>query len=520
LKRKSNLTNPSVQSHQKILSQEAFHNLIASLKSRGKRIAHCHGAFDLVHPGHIHYLQTAKEQADILVVTVIADAYVDKGPGRPVYNQRLRAEMLAALEAVDYVTIVESNSAAEAIRSIQPNVYVKGIKDQSDDAAIPFELDIDEQAAIESVGARIHLVEDTLFSSTSLLNAYFSVYPPETDAYLRSFRSQYSPDEVIAYLESLRGLKVLVVGDAIIDEYHFCRPYGMASKSTGLAAQFIESEKYAGGSLAVANHIAGFCDTVDLVTVLGNQESHEEFIRGHLKPNIRPTFFFRDDSPTVIKRRYVRPFLTLKLFEISFFNDRPLPEEVDNQLIDYLHSVLTDYDLVLVCDFGHGMLYGKSVDLLSREARFMALNVQLNSANYGFNVVAKYPHADYVCIDEEETRMATRARYGPLENLFEQIMDKLDCQTMTVTRGHNGSTTCRQGEGYTSSPVLSQGVVDPIGAGDAYLAITSLCACECYPLDIIGFIGNAVGALAVRIVGNKSSVEPAELYRFIRGVMK
>jgi rfaE bifunctional protein nucleotidyltransferase chain/domain len=99
---------------------------ITNLKAEGKCIVQCHGVFDLVHPGHIRLLEAAKQEGDVLVVTVTPDKYVNKGPGRPVFNQRLRAETLAALQCVDFVAINEWPTAIETIRLLKPDVYVKG----------------------------------------------------------------------------------------------------------------------------------------------------------------------------------------------------------------------------------------------------------------------------------------------------------------------------------------------------------------------------------------------------------
>ncbi|HAM57093.1 MAG TPA: cytidyltransferase, partial [Candidatus Rokubacteria bacterium] len=74
-----------------------------ALRAQGKRVVQCHGVFDLLHPGHIRHFEAARAEGDVLVVTVTPDRFVNKGPGRPVFNQRLRAESIAALQSVDYV---------------------------------------------------------------------------------------------------------------------------------------------------------------------------------------------------------------------------------------------------------------------------------------------------------------------------------------------------------------------------------------------------------------------------------
>ena len=110
----------------KIVPLAALAKLVSGHKSQGKRLVHCHGVFDLVHPGHIRHLEEAKRQGDVLAVTVTPDEYVNKGPGRPVFNQRLRSESVAALQCVDYVAINEWPTAVETVRLLRPDVYVKG----------------------------------------------------------------------------------------------------------------------------------------------------------------------------------------------------------------------------------------------------------------------------------------------------------------------------------------------------------------------------------------------------------
>jgi len=82
--------------YQKIKTLDELADIIQELKSKGHTIVHCHGGFDLLHPGHIRHFESVKRQGDILIVTVTPDEYVGKGPGRPVFNQRLRAESIAA----------------------------------------------------------------------------------------------------------------------------------------------------------------------------------------------------------------------------------------------------------------------------------------------------------------------------------------------------------------------------------------------------------------------------------------
>lgn len=155
----------------KILELEELAEKLRSLKSEGKRIVHCHGCFDLMHIGHIKYFQAAKKMGDILVVTVTADVYVDKGPNRPVFDQNLRAESIAALECVDYVAINKWSTAEETLRLLRPHIYVKGQEFKKlEDKTGKIQR---EYKVIQEIGAELRFTNEIVFSSTELLNKYF-----------------------------------------------------------------------------------------------------------------------------------------------------------------------------------------------------------------------------------------------------------------------------------------------------------------------------------------------------------
>ena len=155
----------------KILGLEEIARRVEKLKSEGRKVVLCHGCFDLMHPGHIKYFQAAKKMGDCLVVTVTPDIYVDKGPGRPVFNQALRADSIAALECVDFVAVNKWPTAVETLRLIRPTYYVKGeefekLEDKTGKIQKEFEV-------VREVGAEMRFTHEIVFSSTELLNHYF-----------------------------------------------------------------------------------------------------------------------------------------------------------------------------------------------------------------------------------------------------------------------------------------------------------------------------------------------------------
>lgn len=156
--------------NKKIIQIEELARTIAELKKQGKKVVHCHGCFDLMHPGHIKYFQAAKAMGDVLVVTLTPDKFVDKGPGRPVFNERLRAESIAALECVDHVSINKWPTAEETLRLLRPNIYVKGQEfEKLEDKTGKIQK---EAEVVKEVGAELKFTHEVVFSSTELINKY------------------------------------------------------------------------------------------------------------------------------------------------------------------------------------------------------------------------------------------------------------------------------------------------------------------------------------------------------------
>jgi sugar/nucleoside kinase (ribokinase family) len=176
--------------------------------------------------------------------------------------------------------------------------------------------------------------------------------------------------------------------------------------------------------------------------------------------------------------------------------------------------------MVVVTDFGHGLLTPKIVKIICEKAKFLAVNVQTNSANIGFNLITKFSRADYICIDEPEIRLACHDKFSNLEKLIRSVSEKLSCDKIIITRGHRGSLAYSKKEGFVEIPVFSKEVLDRIGAGDSFFSITAPCVFKDNPIEIVGFIGNAIGAMKVLIVGNRSSVEPVPLYKYIATLLK
>lgn len=502
----------------KILSPDQLSGVADDYHKAGKTIALCHGGFDLIHVGHIRHLQAARERADVLFVTLTADAFITKGPGRPVFNQDLRAESMAALGCVDHVALIDDITALPSINAVRPHFYVKGsdYKVAEDDLTGNIRREMD---AVRAAGGETVFTNEITFSSTALLNEHFDVFPPEARTYLDAVRTQSSASDVIAELEALRGLKVCVVGDAIVDEYNYTEPMGQTGKGHILAARWLERERFAGGALAVANHIAGFCAHVTLVTGLGTQKSYEDFIRGKLRDNIQPQFFYREDAPTIVKNRYVDTDAN-KLFEVYHFVNSPPPEAMEAEAAEWLSQNLAQFDAVIVPDFGNGFIGDKMVNALCGHARFLAVNTQVNSGNRGFHTIKRYRRADFVALNEPELRLAEHDRFGDLEQLAHRVAEQLNTRWLAATLGTRGLTLFDREDHNHHVPALSVKVIDRVGAGDAFLSLAGICLAGGMRPERAALVGAAAAAIGVSIVCNRESVSPQALFKYLVTLLK
>jgi D-glycero-beta-D-manno-heptose 1-phosphate adenylyltransferase len=154
-----------------LIPRSEVHDLGERLRREGKRIAFANGCFDLVHVGHIRFLQGAREQGDVLVVGINGDAAVRalKGPGRPLMTAEARASLIGALESVDYVVIFDDLTAEGILRDLRPHVQCKGT-DYSEQT-------VPERAVMESLGGEVRIVGDPKNHSTRAVLAEISRRP-------------------------------------------------------------------------------------------------------------------------------------------------------------------------------------------------------------------------------------------------------------------------------------------------------------------------------------------------------
>lgn len=505
----------------KIIDKHEFAEIRRGLKEQGKTVVLCHGVFDLVHPGHMLHFKEAKSLGNVLVVSVTSEKFVRKGPGRPYFNDELRMSFLSGIEYIDYVVLSEDYTVLDIIESVEPDIYVKGQEYSNSENDITGKID-EEAALVRSHGGEVHFTGGRIFSSTQLINRALPSLSAESKDFLQVFRKNYAFQQIKDYIDRFKALKILVVGDVIIDEYIYCSIKGLMSKDMGYSACYKRTEQHLGGALAIARHLSAFSDNVTVSSIIGKENDIHSLILNDISGVMRTDFEYDEDFDTIVKKRYItenekREELH-KIFAVNNLADNnTISLKYRNLFINKIKENVKEFDLVVLCDFGHGLIDRDVMDIVQNDARMLTVNCQTNSSNYGMNLITKYKKADAFTLDQKELHLAMGTdRKGDLELLGE--LEQILHAPVWLTRGANGSMCVCEGQTF-SCPALTLDVIDTIGAGDAFFSLVSLCAAVGAPAEVANFMGNVGGALAANIVGNREAIQKVNVLKFINTLL-
>ncbi len=504
----------------KLLDFDSIYTLRA--KHPNTKLVHCHGVFDVLHAGHLAYFESAKKFGDILVVTVTADEFVNKGPGRPYFNSAVRANMLAALEVVDYVVVNRTPTAVSAIEALKPHFYVKGpdYKDKIRDVTGAIFL---EESAVEKHGGKLVFTEDEIHSSSTLINRFFTQWTQEQTKMIESVQAAGGYFLIEKILEKISHEKVGVIGEPIIDNYVFCRPESISSKSPSVSAQYLYQEDYAGGTLAIANHLCDFVKETTLITTHGGESQFENLLNEKLDKRIKLVNQRLPNIPTPKKTRFIAIEKSQRIFELTDLRFDQWRHHSPKEFCSLLKHHQPRFDTTLFADFGHGLFENSVLETTASLEGFICVNVQTNSSNFGFNPFKKHKKFAFLSIDTKEARIAYHDRFTLPLDLARQMRKDLanTGASLTMTLGQHGAFYFPKDNSVEYfSPAFADEVIDPTGAGDAFFALTSLLVKTGCPNPVIPFLGNVFAGLKTRIIGNKAPVSKAQFIKAVSSILK
>jgi rfaE bifunctional protein kinase chain/domain/rfaE bifunctional protein nucleotidyltransferase chain/domain len=492
--------------NQKICNLERLTAIRRKARQAGRVVVHCHGCFDIIHPGHIQHMQYAKSLGDELVVTVSADSHVSKGVDRPLIPDDLRAVSLAALECVDWVYVNSHPTAVELLEELQPDIYVKGKEyEQNHDPRF-----MAEREMVAKYGGRVVFSSgDVVYSSTALIHA-LEDREAFTDEKILRFREKFdlSGKSLGSLIQKFRGQKVVVVGDYILDRYHFCDATGIAGEGPMMALRQLQSQDFDGGAAVIALHLAGLGANATLVTGLGeDQESHQTEMR--LKAsglNIESSGHRRQ---LVTKSRYLAD--QTKLFKVDQGAIDPIDSQAAGEVAEKILAAAQDAAAVVFADFGYGLI---TESLLERIMPSLRKTVPILTADVSGrqSSLLWFKNVDLLCPTEREMRETLHDFSSGLGAAVWNLLSNTGARQAIITLGKQGLVTFsppeRKGDaplGRLASeylPALSNRVVDPLGCGDALLATASLALACGGSLHAAAYLGSVAAAIEIQQTGN------------------
>lgn len=497
---------------QKILSIKEIKKIIIEKKKKKLKIGLCHGAFDLMHLGHLNHFKEAKKSVDVLIVSVTSDNFIYKGPGRPFFDQNQRMETISFVEVVDYVVLSESESALPIINLVKPEIYFKGpdYRDNTKDLTNNIKK---ENSLVKKNNGHTIYTNSKKYSSTVLINKLKYSHEQE-NSNIKAIKKKFSFEKIKKIIDQLDLVKPFVIGEVIIDIYVFCEALGKSGKEPTLVLKNIYEEMYLGGSGAICNHLSSFCEKVFLLGNIGNNKEKLSFIKRKLNHKISFDFILKKNSPTIIKKRYIDSITKHKLLGIYSLNDSQIGLNEKKLLLNKFKNTKKKTNLTIIADYGHGLIDQKTAKAIIGNSNFVAVNSQINASNFGHHTLKHYKNIDFMIINESELNHEIRNRDLGLFKSIKILSKNLKVKYLAITRGSSGVVLYNQKKNtFYECPAFVSNPIDKVGSGDAMLAILSICLFKKIDINLSLLIASLAAAQSVNTIGNKTSVSKLKLLK-------
>jgi len=480
----------------KIISYNSAEKIFKKIK-KNKKIILCHGVFDIVHPGHIRHFAHCKEKADILIVSVTKDIYIEKGKYRPFVPEKLRAFNLAALEFVDYVIIDKNKHPAKLLQKIKPSFFAKGM--EYSDLKNP--LTKNENKIVESYGGKmIFSPGDFVMSSSKIIN--------ETEPNLKYEKLKLLMDtenidfaDLKKILKKIENTKIHIVGDTIIDTNHECEVIGGLHKTPTLSVVKKNSENYLGGAAIVASHFRTFSKHVNLTTVFSNDIMGKFAKKKINELKIKLNLINEEGRPTTNKNSYL--VNSHKLLKVDEVNNSPILKTT----LDSIKKILTSdkSQIIIFSDFRHGIFNNQSIDDLITSIKkgvFKAADSQVASR---WGNITDFKNFDLITPTEKEARYSLLEQDMPLRTLIGDLNRKSKAKNIILKLGEKGLIALSKNKkDYIVLDSFVSHLKDSNGAGDALLAYAAATLFHTKSLIISSIIGTLAASCKCEIKGNRA----------------
>jgi len=471
-------------------------------RPREKKVIMCHGTFDIVHPGHVRHLLYAKSKGDLLIASLTADTHIVKANFRPFVPQELRAFNLAALEVVDFVIIDNDPTPIKNLSIIQPDYFAKGYE-YTRDGLHPRTLE--EKLAVEAYGGEIIFTPgDIVYSSSHIIETEPpSIAIERLMALLAAENLNF--DSLRDGLDKLRGIRVHVVGDTIVDSYTHTVLVGGMTKTPTMSVRYDNRSDFVGGAGIVAKHLKSAGAEVVFSTVLGD-DSLAEFVLEDLKTAGVNTMPIIDRTrPTTHKNAIIAGGYSL--LKIDTLDNRSISERIVDTLGQQLEE--TSADIVVFSDFRHGIFNRDTITPLTNAIPTGAFKVADSQVASRWGNILEFRGFDLITPNEREARFALGDQDSVVRPLGLELYQQAGCKVLILKLGGRGLMTFRATpkndedvRSFFALDTFADRVVDAVGSGDALLAYAALSLYATKNTVIASVLGSLAAAVECEHEGN------------------
>jgi len=453
------------------------------------------GDFNILHPGHLRLLKFAKESGDYLIVGVNSD---NISSNTNLLNEKFR---LASVKATSYVdeAFLLNDSSYEYIKKYQPDIVVKGKEHE--------EKDNPELQIIQSYGGKLLFTSGEIsFSSMDLLKKEFINTILSNITHEKSYlnRHNISKERLNEIVTKFQKLKVLVIGDTIVDEYITNEPLGMSQEDPTIVVKPISSEMFIGGASIVAAHAKTLGANVKFYSVLGDDKG-KEYVEEKLSTLEIDKLLIADSTrPTTLKQRHRANGKTL--LRVNQFKQHAIGKDIQNEIIQKLEKDAKELDLIILSDFSYGLFTKSLIEKIEDFGKKYNIKIVADSQSSSqVGDIAKFENMNLVTPTEREIRLALNDFEAGLVVLSENLKEKSNPQYIFTTLGSEGLMIYNSNENELLTdrlPALSNIASDVSGAGDSLLTCASMAISVGATIWEAAYVGSLAAAIQVSRVGN------------------
>ena len=478
----------------------------------------CYGHFNLIHPGHLRYLQHAKNLATKLIVVIVSDKELDKESFGQHFSEKERAESMANLQIVDNVIILSNLTFDKLVEIVKPKALVFG-KEFEYKQSRQIKLAI---GAVSGRGKVVFHAGETHYSTANLLHGdvldiesnsrnQLNVICRNHDITLESLKNK---------LNSFSDSRLIVIGDTIVDNYVACDALGMSAEAPVLVVKELENREFIGGAAIVASHVAALGAKCHYISVVGEDDQSNMVAQSLIEQDVDADLIIDASRPTTYKTRYMVE--NQKLFRVSRIKDHKILEKIEQDIIDKLTKLAPNIDGILVSDFVYGVITQNILDAI------INLSSQFDIKLYGdlqcssqVGKVSKFSGFDLITPTEKESRVALGDNESGIEWIANTLLKDTNSKNMLMKLGSDGFIAYSNSKFMERQnfPALSGNPVDVTGAGDSLFAAMSVSLSSGASLMEASVIGTCMASLSVKKVGN-IHITNDRLYQYLSEILE